>query len=290
MNADASSKIILITGCSSGFGLLSAVQLAKRGWKVYATMRNTSAAQELLDKAAEHKTSVIVRALDVTKPETIDAIVREIKEKHGRIDVLINNAGFGLGGFFEDLSDADIRRQFDVNFFGVQQVCREVIPMMRQERSGLIINISSIAGQTGTPALGAYNASKWALEGFSESLYHELALFNIKVVLVEPGSYPTKIFSGNARYSEGFDDPKSPYFKLSQALRAYVKREMARNKKDPQDVARLIERIIDTPRPRLRYIPDLASRLRVMLAKIMPPPLYNYIFRKVIYGKLSDSL
>jgi len=287
---DSSKKVILITGTSSGFGLLTSARLCARGFIVYATMRDITCLKPLVNEACKRKGDVIIRELDVTKPESIKSVVTEIQEKHGRIDVVINNAGFGLGGFFEDLSEQDIRRQMDVNFFGVQSVCREVIPLMRQRKEGLIINISSIAGLSATPALGAYNASKWALEGFSESLYHEMALFNVKVVLVEPGSYPTKIFSDNARYSEGFDNPQSPYFKLSQKLRAFVQQEMAKNKKDPEDVAILIEKIIDTKNPKLRYVSDFQSWLRVVIGKIIPPSLYNYIFRKAIYGNVTDTL
>ena len=230
MSNTNSSKVILITGTSSGFGLLTAARLASHGFIVYATMRDITKSKPLIEEVSRRKGEVILRKIDVTKPESIQIVIKEIKQRHNKIDIVINNAGFGLGGFFEDLSDNDIRQQMDVNFFGVQNVCREAIPLMRQRKEGLIINISSIAGQSGTPALGAYNASKWALEGFSESLYHELALFNIKVVLVEPGSYPTNIFKGNARYSEGFDNPQSPYFSLSQKLRVFVQKEMAKNK------------------------------------------------------------
>ena len=225
-----------------------------------------------------------VRELDVTKPATIQAVVQEIKMKYQRIDVLVNNAGFALGGFFEDLSEEEIRRQMEVNFFGVQNVCREVVPLMRQQKSGRIINISSIAGQSGTPSLGAYNSSKWALEGFSESLYHELRNFGVQVVLVEPGPYPTKIFSDNARYCRGFDNPQSPYFSFSQKLKAFVKKEFVKNKRNPEDIAVLIEKIIDTKNPRLRYVPDLSSWMRLVAGKIIPPALYNYLLRKVVYG------
>jgi short-subunit dehydrogenase len=289
-DTNSSKKVILITGTSSGFGLLTAARLSARGFIVYATLRDVTTLKPLVDEVCKRRGDVIIREIDVTKPETIEGVVSEIQSKHQRIDVVINNAGFGLGGFFEDLSEQEIRHQMDVNFFGVQSVCREVIPLMRQRKEGLIINISSIAGLSGTPALGAYNASKWALEGFSESLYHELALFNINVVLVEPGSYPTKIFSGNARYSKGFDNPQSPYFKLSQKLRAFVQKEMAKNKKDPEEVAILIERIIDTKKPKLRYVSDFQSWLRVIAGRVIPPSVYNYIFRKAIYGNVSNTL
>ena len=138
--------------------------------------------QPLEDELAKRKTQAFIRELDVTKPSTIKNVVEEIQKTHFHIDVLINNAGYGIAGFFEDLSEEEIRAQMEVNFFGVQNVCREVIPLMRKRSQGKIINISSIAGQVATPCLGAYNTSKWALEAFSESLYYELGLFGISVV------------------------------------------------------------------------------------------------------------
>jgi short-subunit dehydrogenase len=283
MPSNNSQKIILITGTSSGFGLLCAVRLAAQGNFVYATMRDIQKQHLLADEAARRNVPLRIRALDVTKPDTIASVVEEIKNHHGHIDVVINNAGFGMGGFFEDLSEQEIRAQMEVNFFGVQNVCRQVVPLMRENKSGMIINISSIAGLTATPCLGAYNASKWALEGFSESLYHELAPFGIKVVIVEPGSYPTKIFSDNARYGHRYDDVQSPYYRYSQKLKEFVKKHINSSKRDPDDVARLIERIIANPRPKLRYVSDFTSRLRIVAGRVLPPSFYQFIFKKVIY-------
>ncbi len=283
MPSNNPKKVVLITGTSSGFGLLTAARLAASGFIVYATMRNTSKQQLLLDEVAKRGGRVTILKLDVTKPETIKKVIEEIKTSHQRIDAVINNAGFGLGGFFEDLTQEEIRQQMEVNFFGVQNVCREVIPLMRERKTGQIINISSIAGLTASPALSAYTASKWALEGFSEGLYHELLPFGIKLVLIEPGSYPTKIFTENAIYAKNFDNKQSPYYTLSQTLRSFVLRSKKTNHKDPEDIARLIEKIIQMNNPKLRYIPDFSSRVRVMLTHIMPPSFYNYVFRRIIY-------
>ncbi len=290
MSGNNPQKVILITGTSSGFGLLISARLAACGHIVYATMRDISKQQTLLDEVAKRGGKVEVHELDVVKPASIKKMVDEIKNRHQRLDVIVNNAGFALGGFFEDLSEEEIRQQMEVNFFGVQNVCREVIPLMRECKEGTIINISSIAGQSGTPSLGAYSASKWALEGFSESLYHEVASFGIQVVLVEPGPYPTKIFSSNARYCKGFDNPQSPYFSLSQKLKSFVQTEMTKNKKDPEDIAMLVEKIINTKNPKLRYTSDFLSWLRIVAGKLLPPSFYNYIFRKVVYGKSEHTL
>ena len=290
MSANNPPKVILITGTSSGFGMLFSARLAARGHIVYATMRDLKNKKPLLIEAAKRNGEVLARELDVTKPATIAKVIEEIKSDQGRIDVLVNNAGWGLGGFFEDLLEEEIRAQMEVNFFGVQSVCRQVVPLMRQQRQGLIINMSSVGGQTATACLGAYNASKWALEAFSESLYYELAAFGVKVVLVEPGTYPTKIFKENARYAKNYDNPDSPYFELSQRLRIFVQAYTRKSKKDPEEVARLVERIIHTPRPRLRYVSDFSSKIRMLIGKTIPAPVYEYIHRKVIYGRSTNPL
>ena len=199
--AKAEPKVILITGSSSGFGMLTAVRLAQAGHRVIATMRDLNSSGALLDEGKKSGHEIETFQLDVTNKRSIRDTVRNVAAKHGYIDVLVNNAGYGIGGFFEDLTDEEIRAQMETNFFGVQNVTREVIPVMRQRRSGKIINISSIAGLSAAPSFGAYNASKWALEGFSESLRYEMKIWGIDVCLIEPGTYKTKIFYENARYA-----------------------------------------------------------------------------------------
>lgn len=275
-------KVVLITGCSSGFGLLTAVRLATQGHLVWATMREVSKKQPLENELAKRNAQAFIRELDVTKPSTIKNVIEEIQKTHGRIDVLINNAGYGIAGFFEDLSEEEIRAQMEVNFFGAQNVCREVIPLMRKRLQGKIINISSTAGRVASPCLGAYNTSKWALEAFSESLYYELALFGISVVLVEPGSYPTNIFTQNAHYARNFDNAQSPYFSFSQKLKNISQKSIRKFNRDPDDVARLIENIINKPHPRLRYVSDFASASRIMAQKILPVRLTANIFRRIV--------
>jgi short-subunit dehydrogenase len=275
-------KVILITGCSSGFGLLASVRLAARGHFVWATMRDLSKKQALEDALSSHNTQAFIRELDVTQPSTIKNVIEEIKKTHFHIDVLINNAGYGIAGFFEDLSEEEIRGQMETNFFGVQNVCREVVPLMRERLQGKIINISSIAGQIGSPCLGAYNASKWALEGFSESLNLELGLFGISVCLVEPGSYPTKIFSDNARYAKKLGDPQSPYYRHSQKLKELAQKYTRSIKRDPDEVAKLIENIVNNPHPRLRYISDFSSLSRIIIQKMMPSRLFGYFIRRFL--------
>lgn len=277
-------KIILITGCSSGFGLLTAARLSSRGHKVYATMRDLRKKEFLELEVARQggEMNLNILPLDVTKPDTIKAAINEIVAREGVIDVLINNAGFGIGGCFEDLSDADWRAQYDVNFFGVLNVTREVLPIMRPRRKGLIINISSMAAFSGTPAFGAYCSSKFALEGFSECLYMEVHSLGINVVLVEPGSYRTKIFEGNARYAARFFDPNSPYFSWNQRLQAMVIAHTQANQRDPQEVAARIERIINNPWPAFRNVVGLRSKLRRWIVRHLPFKLYAWLVDLVV--------
>ena len=279
-----SQKVILVTGCSSGFGLLTAVRLAAQGHFVWATMRDLSKKKLLEVELAKHNAQAAIRMLDVTKPSTIKNVVAEIQKTHFHIDVLINNAGYAVTGFFEDLSDEEIRDQMETNFFGVQSVCREVIPLMRERLKGKIINISSVAGQVANPAMGAYSASKWALEAFSESLYFELGLFGISVVLVEPGFYPTNIFKSSGRYAKNSSDERSPYFSYNQKIKNVSKKIVKSVDRDPDDVARLIVKIVNKSQPRLRYVSDLLSWSRMMLQKNLPSRLTNFIFRRLVHA------
>src|SRR5579864_2300595 len=194
------SRIALITGASSGFGLLTAVELAKTGYTVVATMRNLERKAKLEDAAREAGILSLLdlRKIDITEYDTLPSVVAGIVRDHKRIDVLINNAGFAVGGFSEDVQLEELRQQLDTNFFGHVAMTKAVLPIMRQQKSGKIIMVSSILGLTGNPLVGSYVASKFALEGWSETLRMETRSLGIKVVLVEPGSFQTDIWDRNA--------------------------------------------------------------------------------------------
>ena len=196
-------KHILITGCSSGFGFDAAKYLAEKGHAVYATMRNVEtknagSAKALTDFAAEKGLTLQVLELDVVNDESVAAAVAQIPQ----IDVLINNAGLGFGGAIEAFSSSQVLSQLDLNIVGTIRVGNAVLPKMREQGSGLIIQVSSIAGRSAFPGFGVYNASKWGLEGLSEAWRYELAPFGIDVVLVEPGPFATK-FLHNIVPAEG---------------------------------------------------------------------------------------
>lgn len=287
MNAPTESKVVLITGCSSGFGLLTAARLSVQGHQVIASMRDLNKSTALLEEVKRRGGTVDTLALDVTDKASVKQAVNDIAAKYGHLDVLVNNAGYGIGGFFEDLTDEEIRQQFETNFFGVQNVTRAVIPLMRARRKGRIINISSVAGFSTSPAFSAYNASKWALEAFSESLRYELRFFGIDVLLIEPGTYRTKIFYENARYAQNFRNPQSPYYPISTHLENRVREYVDDCFKDPEEIAILIEKLIKAKNPPFRSIPDIESQLLFTLRKILPFRAYSFIIQKALFSKLK---
>ena len=278
-------KIVLITGCSSGFGLIMATHLAACGHKVIATMRSLEKETDLLSKASELQVKIETLHLDVTNNESISVVKDHLTSKYGHLDVLINNAGFGMAGFFEDLTENDIREQMETNFFGVQNVTRQMLPLLKQKPGSKIINISSVSGFTASPAFSAYCTSKWALEAFSECLRLELKFFGIDVLLIEPGSYITKIFSENARLATNFYNKESQYYNLSCHLKNTIDVSLSKNTKDPQDIAKLAEKLINQKNPPFRNIPDFSSKLLYIFRKYSPFWLYSWIIEKVMLQK-----
>ncbi|WNS45919.1 SDR family oxidoreductase [Paenibacillus sp. MMS20-IR301] len=269
-------RIALITGTSSGFGLLTALTLARRGYKVVATMRDLSRQTGLVQQAEQAGVleRIHLMTLDVTEESSIAAAARKITEQFGRIDVLVNNAGFAVGGFVEEVSMDEWRRQMETNFFGLIAVTKAVLPVMRAQGEGQIINVSSVSGLTGFPGYAPYAASKFAVEGFSESLRQELRSFGIKVVLVEPGSFRTPIWGKGIAGMHTRED--SPYqARLDEVLR--YSRKSAETAPDPQEVAELIGRITGKSKPRLRYPVGKGSRLLIVAKTLLPWKLLESI-------------
>jgi NAD(P)-dependent dehydrogenase (short-subunit alcohol dehydrogenase family) len=275
-------KSVLITGCSSGFGMLAAATLAKSGFRVFATMRNLGKRQRLDEALATAGATAEVLPLDVTSAESIDAAVRAVLERAGRIDALVNNAGAAIGGFVEDVSLDEYRRQFDTNFFGLVALTKAVLPHMRSQRSGRIVNLSSIGGRVANPGLSAYVASKFAVEGFSESLALEADLFCVRVVLIEPGTFKTEIFESNKGMAAGAKDPASPYFAVTQALEQKVDALVARHGADPQQVADAILHALTTARPKLRYLVGTDAKLQAAIHSIGGFRVQNWVTGKLL--------
>jgi NAD(P)-dependent dehydrogenase (short-subunit alcohol dehydrogenase family) len=235
---------VLITGCSSGFGLLTALRFARAGDRVTATMRSPDRAPQALREAP-----ITLARLDVCEPASIAAAV----EAAGEIDVLVNNAGIELRSSIEDASDADVRKQFETNLFGTLAVTRAVLPRMRQRGAGTIVNVSSIAGLVSRPYGGYYAATKHALEAITEALHFEVQPFGVRVVLIEPGQYDTRLL-GNAFPGERFD-ASSPYWEASNRFDAALATLRPGGvAADPQEVADLIHAAVNDRSPKLRYL------------------------------------
>lgn len=261
-------KVVLVTGASSGIGKVCADHLHGRGYKVYGASRSPQPGS--LGYAAIQ--------MDVNDDASVVDGVRHIIEREKRIDVVVNCAGFGIAGSVEDTSIAEAKAQFETNFFGVLRVCKEVLAIMRPQRSGLIINISSIAGLVSLPFQGFYSAGKFALEGMTEALRMEVLPFGVRVVLVEPGDFRTQ-FAANRKLT-GESQNNSPYReRFGKALAVFEKEE--NNGADPQAIARLIERLIENPSPRLRYsVGPVGERIAPLLRQILPHKLYERLFMK----------
>jgi NAD(P)-dependent dehydrogenase (short-subunit alcohol dehydrogenase family) len=262
-------KVALITGSSSGFGLLTSIELAKAGFRVVATMRDLGR-RDRLDHAATAASvtgELDIRALDVTNFDALPGFVDAVVRGYGRLDVLVNNAGFAVAGFAEDIKLEELRRQFDTNFFGAVAMTKAVLPNMRRQRSGHIIMVSSIGGLHGAVTVSSYSASKHALEGWSESLRMEVNALGIKVVLVEPGAYLTDIWTRGAVMGEKATQETSPNIQRSLRMRDRIQ---AIPKRDPIEVARLIASIAQDPNPKLRYLVGRDAKIQLAMKRILP--------------------
>lgn len=242
-------KRVLITGCSSGFGLLTAVGAAREGFEVIATMRKLDKAGPLTEALAQAKVTARIEALDTANPESI----RAAADAFGPVDILVNNAGILIAGSFLDLTEAEADRVFQTNYFGVVRLTRALAPQMMGRSSGRIINIASLAGLVGHPFNSAYAASKHALIGFTQSIRVELAPFGIDVVSVEPGYHKTEIIRANANQSEHFYDRNSPMYEWNRGFLRAMFDEIIPRAGEPQQVADLVVQIMCCEKPKAHY-------------------------------------
>jgi NAD(P)-dependent dehydrogenase (short-subunit alcohol dehydrogenase family) len=274
-------KIAVITGASSGFGLLTSLELARSNFRVLATMRDL-ARRAPLDDAARAQglaAQLDVRQLDVTQFDTLPGFVDKIVHDYGRVDVLINNAGFAVAGFAEDISLDELRLQFETNFFGAVAMTKAVLPVMRRQQGGHIIQISSIAGVHGSFTVSSYSASKHALEGWSESLRMEVNALGIKVVLIEPGSFQTGIWTSGVVMGKDAVHDTSPNFQRSLRMR---KRIEAIPKGDPMAVAKLIAKVAQDPNPKMRSLVGRDAKTQLALKRVLPWKWYEKIIKNFL--------
>jgi short-subunit dehydrogenase len=257
------SKVVLITGGSSGIGKSIGEFLQEKGFTVYGTSRNPK-------NYPDSKFPIV--ALDVTMADTISSCIAEVLEQESRIDVLINNAGAGITGPIEEIPDAEIKRNFETNFFGPINVIKAVLPAMRSQNSGLIINITSIAGYMGLPFRGVYSASKGALELITEAFRMELKDFNIEMTNVAPGDFATNIAAGryHAPVLEG-----SPY-KEKYGHSLTMMDEHVDEGNDPKEMAEAIYKVIETKSPKIHYkVGAFMQKFSIVLKRILPDKMYE---------------
>jgi NAD(P)-dependent dehydrogenase (short-subunit alcohol dehydrogenase family) len=244
--------VAVVTGSTGGIGLATSLALARNGYLTYATMRNLAKRDSVQSVADKQHLPIRVLQLDVTDGNSIKSAIQSILSENGRIDLLVNNAGYGLRGAFEDIGIDEIKAQYDTNLYGVIRVTQEVLPIMRKQGSGRIINISSGAGRFGFPGGSAYVSSKFALEGLTESMAYELEQFGIKTVLVEPGFVRTN-FGDNMVIAQKAQDPNSPYSQMMQMMSS-IRGKMLENASDADLVAEVVVEAATAKEPNLRYL------------------------------------
>jgi len=245
-------KVAIVTGSSSGIGYTTALDLAKNGFKTYATMRDTNKSNDILAEAAKDNLSLKVIQLDVNDDSSVQQAIQTILKENERIDVLVNNAGFATLGAVEDTSVDEVKEQFETNFFSLYRVVQQVLPTMRKQRSGVIINISSIAGFVGFPGVSAYTSSKFAMEGFSESLKLELEPFGIKVVIIEPGPIKTNV--GNSyKYTKNSQSSDSAFAELNTKIKNMMNYMVTEGGNPPEVVSKEVLNAVLSSNPNTRY-------------------------------------
>jgi NAD(P)-dependent dehydrogenase (short-subunit alcohol dehydrogenase family) len=270
--AEPGKRTVLITGASSGIGEATALVLASRGWHVFATMRNLQkrTALEQALSAANIRDNVEIEALDVTGSASIAAAAQAILSRtNNRLNAVVHNAGVAAAGALEDVPESELRRVMETNFFGVLELTRALLPSFRAQGHGRIVIVSSEAGFYGQPTNSIYCASKWAVEGWAESIAYELEPFGIDIVLIEPGPYRTAIWQTTPR----FHPAGSPYREWAQRVLHAADLHAERVSRDPKEVAKVIARALEARRPRFRYPVGPFARINHFLRGKVPARL-----------------
>jgi NAD(P)-dependent dehydrogenase (short-subunit alcohol dehydrogenase family) len=270
-NRPTPQKVVLITGASSGIGQACAEHLARSGWRVFGTGRGAPS-------AVQAGAAFEMVMMDVDDENSVRQCVKSVLAKAGRLDAVVNNAGIAIMGAVEDTSIEEAKSQLETNFFGVLRVCRATLPALRNNGGGHVVNISSLAGIIGLPFSGLYSASKFALEGVSESLRMECRAFGIHVVLVEPGDFRTNITT--RRRIAAAAETSNAYREAFERCKQKQEQDET-NAPGPEAVARLVGRILNDPRPRTRYsVGMLSQRMVVPLKRFLPQRLFEWAARR----------
>jgi NAD(P)-dependent dehydrogenase (short-subunit alcohol dehydrogenase family) len=268
----------------------TAVHLAERGFYVCATMRDLARRARLDAAHAERPGNgdLEILRLDVTDEAAVEAVVDDVVARHGGIYGVVNNAGVILRGFFEDLDDAEIRRVVETNVFGTMAVTRAVLPHMRRAETGRIVIVGSIGGRLGAPAVSAYCASKFALEGFGEALAQEVEPFGVRVALVAPAMIQTDVWGPNRGVARGSSNPDSPYYGMFQREERWADDWMKSSPTRPDDVARVVHRALTADHPKLRYIVGTRAARMLALRRLLPGELFERIYARVIMRHVAE--
>ena len=271
------SRAVLITGCSTGIGRATAERLAGKGWPVYATARRLDSLEDLADRGCA------VLPLDVCDESSIAAAVDRVVEDHGAVGALVNNAGYGQEGTIEEVPMDEVRRQFETNVFGLVDLTKRVLPGMRAQGWGRIVNLSSMGGKVTLPGGGYYHATKYAVEAISDALRFEVGRFGVDVVVVEPGPVATEFGTTALASVEPLRDPDSPYARfngvLAQRIVDAYEGGLSRFAAPPSAVARVIERALTARRPRTRYRVTVAARAMLTSRKVLPDRAWDLFLR-----------
>jgi NAD(P)-dependent dehydrogenase (short-subunit alcohol dehydrogenase family) len=246
----STQRVAVVTGSSTGNGYETSLTLARNGFLTYATMRNLNKGENIKSLAEKEKLPLKTVQLDVTDDISVNNAIQSIAAESNRIDVLVNNAGYTVVGAFEDLSMEEIKALHETNLFGVIRVTQAVLPIMRRQKSGIIVNISSALGRFGLPIISAYVSTKFAIEGLSESMAYELEPFGIKMVLVEPGFIKTDL-ANNSVTAKKSHDANSPYSQLMQHMVSYIEHVP---RSSPDVVAKAVLKAVTSENPSLRYL------------------------------------
>ena len=275
-------SVALVTGCSSGIGLETAISLAREGHFTYATMRNMKKSEDLDKIVNDEGLPIKILELDVDDEESVDNTIAKIMEEKGRIDTLVNNAGWGMWGTVEDVSIEEFKQQFETNFFSIIRMIQKVAPIMRKQKSGNIVNVSSVAGRIGFPVSPAYISSKFALEGLSECLRFELGPFGINVIIIEPGVIKTNFFDSMKMAKKSNSD--SVYNEITSKVVSGVKM-MAEMGTESKEVANTIIKSINAENPLPRYIVGNDAMMFLEAKKMKTDIEFENYIKKELYGE-----
>lgn len=271
---------VLITGAGTGIGLATALCLAQRGFRVFASVPELGQQEGVEAAARQYGVSVHVLQLDVTDGASVERAAEVVRSEAGGVYGIVHSAGLGLRGFFEDIAEEELRQLFDVNVFGVMAVTRAFLPDMRSQRRGRIVILSSSAGRIPTVTLSGYSASKFALEGFGESLSLEVAPFGIYVSLIEPGIVMTPHFTINRGRAQAAMRADSPYRDWFVQHEAFVDSVLKRRRITPAHVANVILEALTARRPKLRYIVGTGAKLMITMRRYLPEALFDYFYAR----------